>query len=332
MRIVALGLLISIVAVSIGCSAADASEDDTTGSKRGGRLIEKWGAIRKHAAESGQWSAQGEGGRRTLNWDGLERTYYVHIPPSYDPDEPAPLVLNFHGGGSNAMQQAFVSKMIRKSNEAGFITVHPEATGERALRWNGGPHANREDVDDVGFVGAMLDELEAEFNIDPSRIFATGISSGGFMSYRLACEVPERIAAIAPVAAMLDFSCEPSQPVPLIHFHGTYDRYCPYWGGEGILLNYPFQSVEDTINFWVKNNHCSEEYDILYRNGLVTCYQFPSSVGADVVLCRIETGGHNWPGGRGAGRTTRMFGYCTDDISATDTMWEFFKSVSDSNT
>ena len=297
MRTILSGLIVLVVILSLGCSAVKASSGDAGRRDMYGGKAGRYKEFRERKSALSKLANWDIGERRTINWDGLERIYYVHIPPGLDPDTPAPLALNFHGGGSSAREQAWYSGMIRKSSEEGFIAVHPEAVERYGYpRWNGGPHANRLDVDDVGFVGAMLDALEAEYNIDASRVFATGISSGGFMSYRLACEMSSRIAAIAPVAAMIDCDCAPSEPVAVIHFHGTDDQGCPYNGGKGALLNYSFESVDDTIEFWIENNQCADEYEITYQLGDATCYTYTSSVGADVVLCIIDGGGHTWPG------------------------------------
>jgi len=275
---------------------------------------------------------------RSLIHQDLNRTYYVHVPQSYDPTNARPLVLNLHGGGSNGKEQAFSSKMKQKSDSAGFIVVHPDATHWSPLvrRWNCGPHADQEDIDDVGFISAMLDSLEEEFCIDTDKIYSTGISSGGFMSYRLACELSNRIAAVAPVAAMLDFNCSPSRAVPIIHFHGTDDVYAPYEGGNSSVVDYDFMSVNETIEWWIDWNNCTGEVEITYNesddNSTVICETYSQcSSNVEIILCTIYGGGHTWPGGVKAGQTWDpafpgwpSMGYVTSAISANDEMWDFF--------
>jgi polyhydroxybutyrate depolymerase len=140
----------------------------------------------------------------TLTYDGLERTYILHVPPSYNERHPVPLVISLHGGGGNAGHQRRVSDFNRLADEKGFIVVYPNGTGQRQdaiLTWNGGAccgYAMTNNVDDVGFIRALIAELSNAYAIDPKRIYVTGISNGGIMAYRLACEASDVIAAIAP--------------------------------------------------------------------------------------------------------------------------------------
>lgn len=249
-----------------------------------------------------------------------ERTFQVHVPASYDPATPAPLVLNFHGFGSNAGQQVTLSGMNEKADDAGFVAVHPEGTGA-PQSWNAGVccgSASEQDVDDLGFVRAMLDELEARLCIDTERVFSTGMSNGGFFSHRLACELSDRIAAIAPVAGVIGVeSCMPGQPLPVVHYHGTDDGVVPYDGSESL----GFPSVEETITGWAERNGCDAEREQIFENGDSRCERFlgcPEE--GPVVLCTVEGGGHTWPGGT----PVPSLGHTTTDLSATDHAWDFF--------
>lgn len=270
----------------------------------------------------------GKNHKKKMRWDDITRTYYVHTPPGYDPEMPVPVVINFHSEGSFAKEAEWRTEMLYVSNEEGFIAVHPEASGDKFKQWNAGMHSENLGVDDIGFVGAMLDELEEDFAVDTSRVFATGLSSGGFMAYRLACGMSDRITAIAPVAAVYDVECQPRRPVPIMHFHGTKDAYVLYKGGIGAFAGYDFNSVEDTMNFWLTFNECTTEPEITYQMDDVTCYLYESEVGADIVLCIIDGGGHLWPGGGGNAGEQTYYGWNTDAILATDAMWEFFEGVS----
>jgi polyhydroxybutyrate depolymerase len=141
---------------------------------------------------------------RTLTVGDLKRTYLVHIPPRYDPKKATPVVLAFHGGGANADNMVVFSGLNKKSDDAGFIVVYPSGTGrlEKLLTFNGGNccgYATTNKIDDVMFTRKLLDDLAESANIDPRRVFATGMSNGGIMSYLLASELSDRIAAIAPV-------------------------------------------------------------------------------------------------------------------------------------
>jgi polyhydroxybutyrate depolymerase len=182
-------------------------------------------------------------------------------------------------------------------------------------------------VDDVAFVRDLLDEIEARYCIDPKRVYATGMSNGGFLSHRLACEVSDRIAAVAPVAGVLGIppeSCNPGRPVPVLHFHGTADPMVPYTGGTPLIpqlgVGIVFRSVANTMSHWRSKNACSGFEKTFYANGDATCVEWPDcAMGAQTALCTIDGGGHTWPGGVPipAGKTST-------DIDATATMLEFF--------
>src|SRR5437879_1570747 len=141
---------------------------------------------------------------RFLQVDKRTRTYLVHVPPNYDPKKPTPVVLAYHGGGSNAVQMVRFCGLNETADKHGFLVVYPNGTGllEGALTWNGGNccgFAMQHQVDDVGFTRALLDDLGKVANVDPKRVYATGMSNGAILAYRLASELSDRIAAIAPV-------------------------------------------------------------------------------------------------------------------------------------
>lgn len=274
---------------------------------------------------------------RSVGCDGRTRSYIVHLPPAYDGSEPLPVVLAFHGGGSNAEQMARFSGLNHKADQAGFIAVYPNGTGrfERMLTWNAGNccgYAMRNNVDDVGFVRALLDDLAGAAKIDDHRVYATGMSNGAIISYRLASELSDRIAAIAPVAGPMGTeTCIPTRPVPVMHFHGTDDEFAAFHGGPGpkSISRTDFYSVEHSIQAWVKANGCpaeptiTEEPDKADDGTTVTRKTYgPGRAGSEVILFVIEGGGHTWPG-----REPRIqrLGKSTRDISANDLMWEFFQ-------
>ncbi len=250
---------------------------------------------------------------------GRSRTARVHVPVSYDPTIPTPLVLNFHGYTQDPFQQALITGMLKKSDDESFIAVHPLGLGV-INSWNGGDccgEAAVQNVDDIGFVRDLIDELSQRLCIDRTRVFATGFSNGGFLAHRLACEASDVIAAIAPVAGVLGVSnCAPGRPMPVMHFHGTADIVVPYNGST--LLG--FSSVEQTIDHWAFRNNCSQDSTVTFHNGDTTC---ETRSGCDdngpVTQCTIALGGHTWPGG-----LPLPTGKTTYDISATDAMWDFF--------
>jgi polyhydroxybutyrate depolymerase len=166
---------------------------------------------------------------QTLHSSDLDRTYILHIPPQYDGSTRLPLVLNLHGFGSNARNQAAYSRLPQKADEEGFIVVTPDGAGT-PQQWNNAQLPSG--VDDVAFIRDLLDHLEATLCIDPARIYAAGISNGAAFSSRLACNMPDRIAGIALIAATIyPIICDSESPTPVIAFHGTADRCVPYEGG-----------------------------------------------------------------------------------------------------
>jgi polyhydroxybutyrate depolymerase len=272
----------------------------------------------------------GEDAMLTLNFGGIERSYILHIPSLYDASKPTPLMLSFHGGGGNAENQLRLTDDNELADEQGFIVVYPNGTGQldNVLTWNGGNccgYAVKNQIDDVGFVRALVTELQSQYNIDPKRIYATGFSNGGIMSYRLACEAADIFAAIAPISGTLNYDeCKPSEPVSVIHFHGTDDTHLPYNGGVGedSVAGVPFKSVEDSINFWLETDQCakipeSETYSDIQHDSYTNCAN-----GTAVELYTIIGGKHARPGSDGpAGPNGDE---PTQTISASEIIWEFF--------
>lgn len=286
--------------------------------------------------------------RFTILHDGIEREYYVHTPPSYDKTIPMPVVITFHGGGADWISAVAASGMDKKADKEGFIVVSPSGIDKQ---WNVGPRANpkyERDTDDVGFIREMISQLEASYNIDSKRIYATGLSNGGMISYELACLLSDKIAAVAPVeTALMYHNCNPSRPISVIHFHSTSDKYVPYYGGqtthdpsipEILWRDDIVRSANGSISYWVNKNNCSKIPKITFENCSATCETYsPCDEGTEVTLCTINgTNGHTWPGGtQGYGPSVKtelgrqlvikLLGNITGDISATDEMWKFFQ-------
>jgi polyhydroxybutyrate depolymerase len=255
----------------------------------------------------------------TLHFGGLDRLVRVHVPTSYDPQKPTAVVLDFHGFTSNGDQEILLNGMNTKADAEGFISVHPDGTGT-SLSWNAGAccgEAVQNMVDDVGFVGQIIDTLEAKLCVDANRVFATGMSNGGFLSHRLACELSDRIAAIAPVAGVLGIpTCKPSRAVPVMGFHGTADMLVPYAGSTAL----GFPPVPDTYAAWAMRDGCDPTSMQTFTNMDSHCQTWSSChAGAEVILCTVDGGGHTWPGG-----TPIPTGYTTPYLNATDAMWTFF--------
>ncbi|HVH42563.1 MAG TPA: PHB depolymerase family esterase [Labilithrix sp.] len=265
----------------------------------------------------------------TISSGGLPRAALVHVPDDYEPEVGSMLVLNFHGFTSDAAQQAVLSRMNDASDRRNFIAVYPQGI---ARSWNAGSCCGQawiDAVDDVAFVRDLLDRLESSWCIDEHRVFATGMSNGGFMSHHLACNLPDRIAAIAPVAGVHGFpsdSCQPKRSIPVLEFHGTWDPLVPYGGGVPLLsLDIPlpisFPPVAKTVTDWKSRNACKGTPKLLFKSSDTQCAGWTSCADdADVILCTTARGGHTWPGGV----HIPVLGKTTDALSATETMISFF--------
>jgi polyhydroxybutyrate depolymerase len=277
-----------------------------------------------------------ETSERAIQVDGLRRTFRVYVPAAVA--SPAPLVFVLHGGGGTARNIERSVTFNALADRFGFVVVYPNAVDRT---WNDARHSaeirsQRENIDDVGFISALIDLVSREMRIDRRRIFATGISNGGFMSQRLAVDLSERIAAIAPVAAGmapgLAARFPPSQPVSVLVMNGTRDPLVPYHGGR-VLRRGETIDTDEIIRMWVQHNRCvtpgvtvlmpdtdPDDGTRVRKTTYTGC-----AGGADVALYAIEDGGHTWPGGsqylpRGiVGRVCR-------DIDATRVIWEFFSA------
>ena len=265
--------------------------------------------------------------------DGITRDYLVHVPKSYR-DRPTAMLLALHGGGGSADYQADDSqyKLISKSEQAGFIAVFPNGysrLGGALATWNAGAccaGAVRNNSDDVGFIREVIHRVERQVSIDPKRVFATGMSNGAMMSWRLACEAPE-IRAIAPVEGTDNTaSCRPAHPVPVIEFHSVNDEMMNFNGGPGpdSFTQVNFISVPATQAKWVQLNNADPAPKRVLTVDGAHCDLHPAKPGgAPVELCVTETGGHSWPGGgTQQGRKQPSMA-----ISANDLMWSFFSSL-----
>lgn len=260
-----------------------------------------------------------------LEAGGVMRSYELHVPPSYDGATPLPLVLSFHGYTSTGSAQEESTEMNDLADREGFLVAYPNGLYNS---WNAGTccgQAAELGVDDVGFTRTLIEDIGARGCIDQRRVYATGMSNGGFFSYRLACEAADVIAAAAPVAAVMgvdEGACMPARPIPIIAFNGTGDPLVLYdGGGPGAS-----PSVAETIAGWVDRDGCTAEPVVSYQNGDATCETVDQCEGdASVTLCTIEGGGHCWPG-----YPCRLggIGESTTDINANEAMWGLFSRTS----
>ena len=278
------------------------------------------------------------GGRHTLIHDGIERSYVVRTPSGLAPhDGRVPLVLVLHGGGGNAGNAERMTGFTAKGGKEGFIVVYPEGTGrfrKKHLTWNAGHCcgiAMKRRVDDVGFIGALLDKLLADYPVDPKRIYATGMSNGGMMTHRLGIELSDRLAAIAPVVATL-FGDErmPPHPVSALMINGLRDKSVPPEGGPpggrfpSAWDGTPTQPAPEQAVFWAQADGCSNDPDRTDEGRyILTLYRCPA--GRAVALYLIKDNGHAWPGGQQGSRLGDEPGTA---LNATDLIWMFFKAHS----
>jgi polyhydroxybutyrate depolymerase len=282
---------------------------------------------------------------REFLFDGLQRTYKIHIPPSLPENFSPALIFVLHGGGGtgDGMERLLtLGGFNTLSDENNFIVVYPDGIEKN---WNDGRKntsdpAHEQNIDDVGFINALIENLTVEFNIDQNRIYSTGISNGAMMSYRLALELPEKIAAIAPVAGAIPIDILPETPlsIPLsvCVISGTSDPLVPWEGGivgtkknpRGVVI-----SVPDSVMYWVNNNKCDNTPETILlpdtspTDGTRVYYHKYSNGenNTEVVLYEIKDGGHTWPDGSQylpkilVGKTCR-------DINANQVIWDFFNN------
>jgi len=277
----------------------------------------------------------------TLQHGGVQRAYLVHIPRGYKPEAATPVVMAFHGGGGDMHLMASDSYNLRaKADSAGFIAVFPNGYSRlpngKLATWNAGnccAGARDRNVDDVGFVRAIVAQLQERANVDRQRIFATGMSNGGMMSHRLACEMADTFRAIAPVAGTDGtLACAPARALSVLHMHAKNDTHVLYLGGAGEdafrddSKVADFVSVAETISRWTERNHCAAAPKRVLEVPGAYCEVYTGcSDGAQVQLCVTDRGGHSWPGTK-----DRRIGKepATQALSANDVMWEFFSRVS----
>lgn len=255
--------------------------------------------------------------------NGIVRDYRLYIPAIYNPANPVPLVFNLHGYTSDNLQQELYGDFRAIADTANFLVVHPNGTldlqGNRF--WNTfGVSA----VDDLGFLSALLDTISTQYSIDADRVYSTGMSNGGFMSYDLACFRSERFAAIASVTGSMLLSrftsCAATHPTPVMQIHGTADGTVNYNGGSGIA------GIEELVNYWVQFNSCSPTAaftpvpDVNTTDGCTAEHYVYTGgdAGSTVEFFKILGGGHTWPG------AVFQIGVTNQDFSASKEIWRFF--------
>ena len=259
-----------------------------------------------------------------FTFDNQWREFRVYVPATYNSANPAPVVINMHGYTSDAFQQEIYTQMNLVADTAGFICVYPNGLNNS---WNSGftPPYNG-GVDDVGFLSAMIDTLGSQYNVDIARVYACGMSNGGFMSFRLACDLEDRIAAIASVTGTMTTlqlsNCSASRAMPVFQIHGDNDLTVVY---EGNSLSV---SVDSTLNFWRNINQCASAtvYDTLPdldqtdMSTVTSQYWGGCQDNVEILHYKVENGSHTWPGAL----PIPTLGVTNNDVNASRDIWEFF--------
>jgi len=261
----------------------------------------------------------------SITHDGIERDYILYVPEIYDGSTAVPLVLNFHGFGSSASQQMFYGDFRDIADTEGFLLVHPEGTTLIGNQfWNVGFPGLSSTIDDVGFTEALIDELATLYTIDLDRVYATGMSNGGFMSFLLACQLSEKIAAVASVTGSMTQDtfddCNAQLPTPVLQIHGTEDDVVSYNENN---LSLP---IPDVISYWVDHNNCETTPttttlpDVDVSDGSTIEYSVyeDGDNGITTEHMKVIGGGHTWPG------SVLNTAGTNQDIDASLEIWLFF--------
>ncbi len=259
-----------------------------------------------------------------LNHGNLEREYFIYTPKSYDSKKALPLVFAFHGYGGTAYMFMHNSGFNDLADKDGFIVVYPQGSLLNGKgHWNVGGWTRNSTTDDVGFMKLLIDEIKKSYDIDASKIFAAGMSNGGYMSIQLACEMGDTFRAVASVTGSMTpemhKKCTANNEIPVLQLHGTNDRVVPYEGGQGWTL-----PVEDVINFWVEKNDANAKAKVKklpdldqYDNSTVERYTYKNESKEIMVMhYKVINGRHDWFGNRG-----------NKDIQAANVIWDFFSKV-----
>ncbi|MEZ5446975.1 MAG: PHB depolymerase family esterase [Gammaproteobacteria bacterium] len=273
-------------------------------------------------------------GAREYGIDG-GRKYLLYVPRSSPATGPRPLVLFFHGGGGDMQQAAASYGWREKAEQEGFVVAFPNGSSrlprQRLATWNAGDccgYARDRQVDDAAYVRLVLADIRRRAAIDEQRIFATGMSNGGMMAHRLACEMADTFLAVAAVAGTDNTAaCRPSQPISVMHIHARDDTHVLFDGGAGKdafrdeSKVTDFTSVETTIQRWVARNRLdTRPQRVLDVPGAYIDLYTSGRHGAQVALVVTETGGHSWPGGKSVrGKQPSRA------IIANDVIWDFFR-------
>lgn len=261
----------------------------------------------------------------SISHDGQQRTYILYVPASYNANTNVPLVFNLHGYTSNANDQMIYGDFRSIADTANFLVVHPMGLTDNSniTHWN--VENGNSSVDDLGFINALLDELIANYAIDTNRVYSTGMSNGGYMSFYLACKASNRFAAVASVTGAMSQlninNCNRQHPTPVMQIHGTNDNTVPYNGAPPFV-----PSVPDVVDFWVSENNCSTTpiqttlpNTNTFDGSTVEHYVYTGGdLGSTVEHYKVIGGGHTWPG------SAVVLSGTNYDFDASVEIWRFF--------
>ncbi len=273
------------------------------------------------------------------------RYYGTYKPASYTGTTPWPVVLTLHGGGGNALGTIGFTQMSLVADTANFLVVYPQGSkiGSNCCSWGAGvgSPSDTAGINDISFFNKLIDSLKTEFNIDTNRIYSTGLSQGGFMSQKLACQLSHRIAAIAPLCSNLDslqmLTCNPSRSVPVLIINGTTDILVPYNGAKFTNNGWPltYFPVDTLMKFWNTKNGCNPTSSSFNfpdidptESSTITRYTWTGcSCNTETILYKVNGGGHTWPGVENVSYEI-IAGQTNEDIHASVHIWQFFKKHS----
>ncbi|MEN9810218.1 MAG: hypothetical protein RLZZ488_1785 [Pseudomonadota bacterium] len=269
---------------------------------------------------------------RKISIQNRSREYLLFTPPGYESNQPTPVVIGFHGGETSNVIFARTSRLHNLAEQNNFLVVYPNGVDKH---WNDGRGTSNPNIDDVGFVKTIVEDLKSIRNVNVNRIYATGISNGAFMTQRLACELSDVIAAFSAVAGSMGVNlrsaCQPSRPVSMMIINSPIDNFVPWNGGSmkkgkgGNIL-----SIPELVEFWKRHNSCgeSEERTLPKRiandkTKVVVRQHNGCREDTQLLFYTIEGGGHTWPSG--ADQPPWLVGPTSREMNATAESWNFFK-------
>lgn len=258
--------------------------------------------------------------RCMMKHDGLDRSFYMYVPETYSNSTiNKSLLFSLHGYTSNALYHMRTTGFKEIASTEGFIVIYPQGSilqSTGATHWNVGGWTTSSTTDDVGFIETIIQFMAINFRIDTDRIYSTGMSNGGFMSYHLACNLGSKVAAIASVTGSMTRetyeACDPDHPIPIMQIHGVKDEVVPYAGNSGM------KAIEDVIDYWSQNNRCDDTPDTEVipdlnqdgSGGMKTSFMNCQNE-VEVTLYLLDSMEHEWPLGD------------KHDLDAPSTIWQF---------